>query len=213
MSTIRRPTLKPCLLSLCLLACAAGMQTPAWALYKVVGPDGRVSYTDRPPVEGKARALSTSKGGPDTAALPYEVRKAAERFPVVFYSSSTCTPCDSGRALLKSRGIPFRELTVNTGDDVKAYAGKEGTDQLPVLRVGSQQVKGFSAQEWGGYLDAAGYPASSQLPASYNWPQAAPLATPKSDSKPAATDNAGQDAGTAPAAPAEGGATPPGFRF
>ncbi len=212
MPTTRRPLLKPCLLSLCLLATTAGMQVPAWALYKVVGPDGRVSYTDRPPVDGKAKALNTSQGGTETATLPYELRKSAERFPVVLYSSSTCTPCDSGRALLKSRGIPFRELTVNTGDDVKAYAAKEGTDQLPVLRVGSQQIKGFSSQEWGGYLDAAGYPASSQLPASYSWPQAAPLAGPKTIAKPAA-DTSTPDAGAAPAAPANGGSTPPGFRF
>jgi glutaredoxin len=194
-------------LALCALAA-----TPSWALYKVVGPDGRISYTDRPPVEGKAKALNKATGGTDTAALPYELRKAAERFPVVLYSSSTCTPCDTGRNLLKSRGIPFRELTVNTGDDVKAYAAKEGTDQLPVLRVGSQQIKGFSAQEWAGYLDAAGYPATSQLPASHTWPQATPLAGPKPEAKPAAGGNA-PDAGSAPAAPANGGNTPPGFRF
>jgi len=211
MSLTLRSPLKPCLLSLCLTVTTAGMQAPAWALYKVVGPDGSVSYSDRPPLTGKAKALRTADGGTDTAVLPYELRKAAERFPVLLYSSSTCTPCDTGRALLKSRGIPFRELTVNTGDDVKAYAAKEGTDQLPVLRVGSQQVKGFSAQEWGGYLDAAGYPASaSQLPANYSWPQPAPLAAPKPAAKPAATD---PDASAAPAAPSNGGGTPPGFRF
>lgn len=212
MPSTRRTLLKPCLLSVCLLATTAGMQAPAWALYKVVGPDGRVSYTDRPPLEGKARTLGMATGAADTAALPYELRKAAERFPVVLYSSSTCTPCDTGRNLLKSRGVPFRELTVNTSDDVKAYAAREGTDQLPVLRVGSQQIKGFAAQEWSGYLDVAGYPANSLLPASYIWPAAAPLAPPMPAAKPAAAGTA-PDAGAAPNAPAPGGNAPPGFRF
>jgi hypothetical protein len=43
---------------------------PAWALYKVVGPDGRVTYTDRAPTDQPAKALKTSPGGTDTASLP-----------------------------------------------------------------------------------------------------------------------------------------------
>jgi glutaredoxin len=191
---------------------------PAWALYKVVGPDGRVTYTDRAPTDRPAKALKTSAGGADTASLPYELRKAAERYPVLLYTSSTCSPCDTGRNLLKSRGVPFVELTINSGDDVRAYATKEGTDQLPLLRVGSQQVKGFSAQEWTSYLDAANYPASSQLPADYVWPPASPMApvskpeprpernSPAPDGSPSGGADNGGDGG-------KGSNTPPGFRF
>ncbi len=185
---------------------------PAWALYKVVGPDGRVTYTDRAPTDQPSKALKTSTGGTDTASLPYELRKAAERYPVVLYTGSTCSPCDTGRNLLKSRGVPFVERTINTSEDVRAYAAKEGTDQLPLLRVGTQQVKGFSAQEWTSYLDAANYPSASQLPPDYAWPQASPLApSTKAEARP---DRNAPAPDTTPAAtPSEGGTTPPGFRF
>jgi glutaredoxin len=185
---------------------------PAWALYKVVGPDGRVTYTDRAPTDQPSKALKTSAGGTDTASLPYELRKATERYPVVLYTSSACSPCDTGRNLLKSRGVPFVERTVNTGEDVRAYAAKEGTDQLPLLRVGAQQVKGFSAQEWTSYLDAANYPSASQLPTDYTWPQASALVpATKAEARPDRNTSAPD---TTPAAPAsEGGNTPPGFRF
>ena len=40
---------------------------------------------------------------------------------------------------------------------------------------GGQQLKGYSDLEWKQYLDAAGYPKSSQLPSGYRNPPAAPL--------------------------------------
>jgi hypothetical protein len=43
------------------------------------------------------------------------------------------------------------------------------------LTIGAQQIKGFSELEWLQYLDAAAYPASSALPASYRRPTATPL--------------------------------------
>jgi hypothetical protein len=41
-------------------------------------------------------------------------------------------------------------------------------NSLPLLTIGTQQLKGFGDTEWSQYLDAAGYPKSnSQLPAGY----------------------------------------------
>ena len=37
-----------------LAAALAAWVLPAWALYKGVGPDGRVTYTDRPPADARA---------------------------------------------------------------------------------------------------------------------------------------------------------------
>jgi glutaredoxin len=149
--------------------------SPAMALYKVVGPDGKVSYTDRPPADKPSQSLKTNGSSADTASLPFEVRQAASRYPVTLYTSSECGPCDQGRSALKARGVPFTEKTVQSAEDDKALQAQEGTRNLPVLRIGKQQLKGFLASDWNGYLDAADYPKQSKLPPNYQWPKPTPL--------------------------------------
>jgi hypothetical protein len=81
-----------------------------------------------------------------------------------------------------------------------------------VLTIGAQRVKGFSDVEWGQDLDAAGYPKTSQLPATYRNPPASPLVsvqkpvTAKAEEKPEAPD-----AAAAPSAP--GPQNPAGIKF
>lgn len=196
-------------LGLCLLVAAA----PAAAQYKVVGPDGKVSYTDRPPAGTKAQPVSSGSagGGVPTSNLPYELKQVVSRFPVTIYTSSDCNPCDNGRALLKQRGVPFSERTVTTSDDLAALKKAEGVDNLPVLRIGGQQLRGFSSEEWNSYLTTAGYPAQSKLPANYSAPAPTPLAP-----KPTATasDRAGNQAPANSTSPSPStGSSPSGFRF
>ncbi|MDO9235629.1 MAG: glutaredoxin family protein [Aquabacterium sp.] len=159
-----------------LAALTMAIGSPAWALYKVVGPDGRVTYSDRIPGDAPAQAIKPNGSVASTDGLPYELQRVAARYPVTLYTGSNCTPCDTGRQLLKARGIPFAESTVLTAEDVKALAKQDGTDQLPALRVGQKMIKGFSQTEWISYIDAAGYPAKSVLPLNYRWPAAKPLA-------------------------------------
>lgn len=167
----------------------------AWALYKVVGPDGKVSYTDRPPADASSQRVKTlAGGGSNLAGLPYELAQVAGRFPVVLYAFKGCTGCDQGRQFLKQRGIPFSEKSVDTDADVLALEQLSGSRQMPLLRIGKQQVLGFSSGEWSSYLDAAGYPASSILPPSYAWPPVTALV-----SKPETAS--GKSAGSKPVEP------------
>lgn len=190
----------------------AGVSSPAWAQYKVVGPDGRVTYTDRPPVDRPSQAVKSSGAAGDNAALPYALRSVVARYPVTLYTSSACAACDAGRALLKARGVPFTEKTVTTSDDARALQSREGTNQVPVVRIGSKQIAGYEQGEWTSYLDAAGYPSQSALPPTYRHPAATPLA-------PAAAPKPEPEAGTLPppqfnSEPGNpAGSAPPGFRF
>jgi glutaredoxin len=183
---------------------------PAAAQYKVVGPDGKVSYTDRPPAGTKAQPISSGSAGAgvSTSNLPYELKQVVSRFPVTIYTSNDCNPCDNGRALLKQRGVPYSERTVTTSDDLAALKKSEGVDNLPVLRIGGQQLRGFSSEEWNSYLTTAGYPTQSKLPANYAAATPAPLAP-----KPAtATDQGGQaPSNTTSPVPSAGAAS--GIRF
>ena len=145
--------------------------TPAQAQYKVIGADGKVTYTDRPPTasEGRVTALR-ARNAPIVAeaALPFELRQVASRYPVTLYvASGACEPCETGKALLRQRGIPYAEKQVQGPEDSEALEKLSGGRDAPTLTIGSQVVRGMSAELWNSYLDAAGYPRDSKLPSTY----------------------------------------------
>lgn len=189
------------------LACAL-LAVPAHALYKIVGPDGRVTYSDTPPADQRARVapVPAAAGNGGGVSLPYELRQATSRYPVTLYTGAGCAPCDGARQWLRERGIPFAEKTVSSNEDIAAYTRLTGTSDLPTLAIGSQLLRGLSRDEWTTYLDAAGYPRTPQLPPNYRHPAAAPLVV--SPSQPAATTAA---PAAAPAAPPP--VDPGGFKF
>jgi len=192
------------LLALTLLA--ASFYSPlshAQQVYRIVGPDGKVTFSDQPPAAASnVKASSTTPGGGDSAAstgLPFELRQVATKFPVTLYTGENCAPCGSARAMLTSRGIPFSERTVTTAEDAQALQRLSGQTSLPLATIGGQQLKGFSDTEWTQFLNAAGYPATSILPASYRRPAATPLVAV--NAPPAGTAAAG-GAAPRPARPA-----------
>lgn len=158
----------------------AGATLPALALYKVVGPDGRVTYTDRPPAEtgakitpiGPARGNAAPQGD---LRLPFELRQIAARFPVTLYSANDCAPCDAGRTLLQQRGVPYTEKRIASDEDAAALERLAGGRTVPTLAVGTQLLRGFTPTDWSGYLDLAGYPKESRLPAGWQAAPATPL--------------------------------------
>ncbi|MFV0681230.1 glutaredoxin family protein [Ottowia sp.] len=174
-------------------------------VYRNVGADGRITYTDRPVADAAAgsqgRAGDSTAGG---AALPYQLNQTAQRYPVTLYSGNSCAACNTGRNQLIQRGIPFTEKTVESNEDIAALQRLTGGNQLPVLTIGGQRLSGYSDAEWTQYLDAAGYPKSSQLPSSYQRPAATPLTTAK------AAAPAAQPAAAAPATSTSATAQEPG---
>ena len=193
-------------LSSCAALALAMIALPSHALFKVVAPDGTVTYTDRPPPASVGRAAPQGKDAPaaETAAaalasLPLELRQTATRFPVTLYSSTDCSPCDNGRRLLQTRGVPFVERRVLTGEDAEALDRLTGGRSVPTLTIGGQPLRGYSDSDWHTYLDAAGYPRESQLPRGYQQPAATPLVERQPEAAPVAR----------PAPPAEPIAAPP----
>ena len=117
----------------------------AQTLYRNVGPDGRVTFSDVPPPAGTGKA---APGGPSAAPasagspLPYDLQQVASRYPVTLYTGESCGPCGSGRILLNARGIPFTERTVNSSDDVAALQRLSGDTSLPFLTIGRAADQG-----------------------------------------------------------------------
>jgi len=150
----------------------------AHALFKVIGPDGRVTYTDRPPLasEGRVMPVNRDTGRASDPALPLALRQVATRFPVTLYTASNCgEACLLGRNLLSKRGVPFTERTAETDEEREAWSRLVGGLEAPVLKVGEQTLRGYTPVAWDETLDLAGYPRQSALPLSYQAPPAIPL--------------------------------------
>ena len=181
----------------------ASMSGFALAQHKWVGPDGRVNYGDRPPQQaapngqpdraanaernanvnidvntngGQARTEADAAANP---ALPYELRQAAQRYPVTLYTTPDCGPCALARNHLTKRGIPFATREVRTQDDATAFHALGFADlSFPALRVGRERVSGFEPGGWDRLLDSAAYPKTSRLPPRWQAARAEPLAPP-----------------------------------
>lgn len=189
---------------------------PAHAQYKVVGADGKVTYTDRPPAASTGKVTSLSSrggvaGGPTDAALPLELRQPAAKYPVTLYTvGGACEPCESARQLLRQRGIPYSEKQVLSPEDSEALERLSGGRDAPTLAIGTQMMRGYAPAVWSSYLDAAGYPRESRLPASYQYAAATPVVERREASTPRApAAAASQPEAQPPAAPAN----PSGIKF
>lgn len=199
-----------------LAAVAVGGDANAQQIFRIVGSDGRVTFSDTPPLERSAKAAASpvpGQPGAGNANLPFELRQVTTRYPVTLYSAPGCGPCGSGRALLASRGIPFAEKTVTTNEDIEGLKRLAGAASVPILTIGGQQLKGFSEIEWAQFLDLAGYPKTSQLPVGYHQPAATPLVAVQ-EAQPAAarTPEAAREVPRA-AAPQPAPPNPAGIRF
>ncbi len=195
---------------------SVAMDAQAQTIYRIVGADGKVTFSDKPPLtaeQGKIAGTGVgAAGAAGNTSLPFELRQVVAKYPVTLYTSADCAPCGSGRAMLSSRGVPFNERTVATAEDAAALQRLSGDSSLPFMTIGGQRVKGYSDSEWTQYLDAAGYPKTSVLPSGYKNAPAAPLVSvqkpvAKTEEKPAAP------AETVPAAPGPTPSNPAGITF
>ncbi|MDY7546863.1 glutaredoxin family protein [Glaciimonas sp. Gout2] len=200
-------------LAVCLLATSVAQAQ----LYKSIGADGRVTYSDIPPNSGKivdSKSLSkNSESDIDNSDLPYELAQAKKNSPVTLYTSSKCIPCDDGRKLLRNRGIPFREKTISTNNDIARLKEVAGESQLPFMVIGRNKESGFEATSWNAALSAAGYPQNNRLPKTYQNGQATAAApTVNTSTASPAIDDSTDNSKQGTPRPATGN-TPPGFRF
>jgi glutaredoxin len=147
------------LLSLGIWAAGAAQ---AQTVYKSVGPDGQVVYGDRPPIQGhlektmKFENLPASVLPAATSSYVEKLRKmeaadaadavaAVSSSGTVLYSAAWCGYCKQAKAWLASKGVPYRDIDVDTREGMKALA-KVGVGRgIPVIVADGRSVTGFSA--------------------------------------------------------------------
>jgi glutaredoxin len=149
------------LASLVLCGLALWATVSAQTVYKSVGPNGQIVYSDRAPVSGHLEKTMKFADLP-SSALPASAASFMEQFrrthpadsgaaaptsagAAVLYSAVWCGYCKKAKAWLAARGVAYQDVDVDTPAGMAAFAqatgGKSG---IPVLMAKGQKVTGFS---------------------------------------------------------------------
>ena len=120
--------------------------------------------TARPKARPAGRSTSRNTAA-RRAALPYELRQAASRYPVTLYTTAElrrpATPAATGCASAAFPSPRSRSRAPRTARPSSALSARR---DCPTLTIGTQTVRGLAPSNGTRYLDAAGYPRDSQLP-------------------------------------------------
>ena len=151
------------LLVLCL--CALSGMAGAGQLYKSIGPDGRVIYSDHPPVDARVQKAIEYKSLP-ASPLPDAViryRQALEQSAgnrlkegaargsstIQLFAADWCGYCRKAKAWLADKGIAYREFDIDTPEGKHAFSQtQKSSGGIPLLVFRGEQVQGFSARAY-----------------------------------------------------------------
>lgn len=128
-------------------------------LYKSVGPDGRVVYSDRPPADGKVEKIFAFSNMPATP-LPESVTRYRQGLQkslqtrlsnpqkpgagVRLFTAEWCGYCRKAKAYLAEKSISYQEYDIDTPDGKLAFAQAGSGGGIPLLLWQGQQLQGFS---------------------------------------------------------------------
>jgi glutaredoxin len=157
----------PLAATLLALGLAIAFMAQAQQLYRWVDKDGHVHYTQQPPPREAAKSVESRRlsGSVVEAPKPYALEQATKNYPVTLYTSDSCKEgCVEARELLKTRGIPFKEVAVGDVSTFEQLKKVTGDNKVPALTVGTDVRHGFDESAYHAALDAAGYPRSGTAP-------------------------------------------------
>jgi glutaredoxin len=168
-------------LSIILVLLTANVQAEEY--YRSIDQNGKVQYGDLPAKNAADIEIIQSKAEPSTDdSLPFETRRANLKFPVTLYVGEGCgNGCTQAHDFLKKRGIPFTEKNLVTALDIAAFKKESGSNQIPVIHIGTDWITGFLESRWTQALDVAGYPKNP--PYGFNPPVKSSPATEKPKNK------------------------------
>lgn len=155
---------KLCLVVLSTVLLSTSLATAQTTYRWVDKTTGKTVFSDQPPPPGTAKVVTLGGSAPsDEKQIPYAVRQAAEKFPVVLYTTATCTDlCNQARGLLNGRGTPFTEKMLKSETEIAELTTKLGSEaSVPSIFVGQQSFNGFETSAWNNLLDLAGYPKTA----------------------------------------------------
>jgi len=141
--------------------CTGSLVSHADTLYKVVGPDGKITYSDKRPIKGNVEKKLTFKNLPRTQ-LPAsassqsatggttKVTNNAKTISgqVTLFTASWCGYCKQAKAYLASQSINYREVDIETQDGMAEFSQAGGSGAVPLLMAGKESLQGFSPEAY-----------------------------------------------------------------
>lgn len=133
----------------------------AETLYKSVGPDGKITYSDKPPISGNIQKKLTFKNLPSTKVPASASAKLAQTGnkkatnnstvnagKVTLYTASWCGYCRQAKAYLASQKINYREVDIETQNGMVEFSQAGGSGAVPLLIAGKESIQGFSSEAY-----------------------------------------------------------------
>jgi glutaredoxin len=149
---------------ICLAVCSL---SSAQTVYKSIGPDGKVVYSDKPPTQGRVEKTLRFDNLP-SSPLPAGTLSDVEQLrrmkapaqpssrETVLYSAAWCGYCRQAKAFLASRGIAYSEIDIETPSGKAAFAQVGGGRGVPLLFFKGQRIQGFSPQAYDAVFSGGG---------------------------------------------------------
>lgn len=129
-------------------------------LYKSIGPDGKVIYSDEPPANARIEKTLTYENLP-ASPLPESIlryrqelqrsvqnrlRNSSRRSQdnVQLFTAAWCGYCRKAKAYLAERSIPYQEYDIDTPDGKQTFVEAGAASGIPLLLWKGKQMQGFT---------------------------------------------------------------------
>jgi glutaredoxin len=126
-------------------------------VYKLIGPDGKVTYTDSHSEGGNSTKVEVVKI--DSYAGPAEVSSvgdlAASR-KVTIFTTEWCGVCRKAKSYMAGHGIAYDELDIEKSQFARTEFDQLGGRAVPVILIGKEKMTGFSPAKFEAMLIDAG---------------------------------------------------------
>ena len=147
--------------TVCFLSLALMMSAATDTVYKAVGPDGEMTYSDKPPPD-RARTDTLEFRNLPSSPLPAHVLRFREQLeksaegrigaarttpgekPVLF-TANWCGHCKRAKSHLAAAQISYVEYDIENVDGMRAFVTAGGSGGIPLLVAGDRRIQGYSA--------------------------------------------------------------------
>lgn len=130
-------------------------------VYKSVGPDGRITYSQDPPSAGKVEKTLSFTNLPSTP-LPESVLRYREQLEkstgkrldesakprlsgqATLFMAQWCGYCKQAKRYLSEKAIPYQEYDIDTPVGMRAFVELGAGKGVPVMLWNGRKVQGFT---------------------------------------------------------------------
>ena len=131
-------------------------------VYKSIGPDGSIVYSDHPPADGRVEKTFDFADLPSTSvpdSQPVEVapkRGTQKSLPMApggttLFSATWCGYCKLAKAYLQRNGVSYRNIDIDAVDGRAMFISAGGRG-IPLLFVGNRAIRGFTPDGYKRFL-------------------------------------------------------------